>query len=90
MDILGMANAIPGFLGESLNWITGLAFFLGVITQPDKLAKVIVDAIRRFAPGPVKPILLQFLDAISKGIDKAIPDDLKFLDTPKPEAKPKK
>ena len=63
---------------EALNWVNFMFFMFGLLTNPEKLAKLIVDTIRRLVPPPIKRPLLEFLNAISKGIDKAIPDDFKF------------
>ena len=68
---------IPGMPKVNLDWLHAFALIVGLMMDPEKLANLIVTGINKFVPKPFKSILLQFLNKLSKGIDRAIPDKAK-------------
>jgi len=67
-------DAIP------LGWIA-LGWFVGLMNDPKKIAALIVKSVKKFVPGPMRPMALKFLDRLAKGIDKEIPDEIKQNNT---------
>ena len=71
-------NVFDGFNPmEYIDWVNFMFFIFGLLTNPEKLAQLIVDAIKRLIPKPFKKPILTFINQISKGFDKAIPDEIK-------------
>jgi len=80
-ELLGFFDAIAsGQIMESLNlgWLA-LGWFIGLMNDPKKVSAMVVNAVKKFVPGPFKLTVLRFLDRVAKGIDKEIPDDIKAV-----------